>query len=741
MKNKQWQNGIPGQWTIVALVSMVVIILTISSLGAVTGPAPSSPSASGTLTTSGAPAPPMLSISDGQTIAINSPKHATLQDQIFFSIPTASSRTYTIQLKASVPLKSVLVTIVTYPISQWGLPNQLPGGADSLPVLALWNWSIEDLGVNVTSEWKSVTWNQQLSGVTTWANQTIVIQGTTTPRTTVTVTPTSLDGTYAPAIGFVVNTPGVAGGIPTNDSSFGATAAALEPGIVRFSTTTAAVMYSWNTETNQPAWNFSYFDSLVSFSRSTGGGILLTLPAGTWGDGNTLPLHMPVNMSVAVPGPLGLGYFPGNAAYVAYVEGIVNHTIASGEHIAYWTIGNEFPTQSLALVMAYTNLFNLAEKTIHLKLPTALVGSDVMTNTTYESYFATHAQNVGFLSFHLYPSAGLCVVHGSYCAPKGAPLGSTDEGILSHSAYEFLANDYAPKTAQSMWFNMTRHWVPIFDAESNLNGVGGSISNAAVGTDPRTQTLFGASWVTSLLIDSAFQNVSDVTYFDLSSGWETPNTLTSQYGGWGYGLTSENAAHTSTLYAPYYALKLWANAFPAHAPGVMAESSSPSTIHTYAALDGSSLSIVLESRVAVPVSVSLVVADSRYTLESVTTLDQAGYNMVYEPWLDSTVLKSDNLQFTNSPTPTAVTITGYGVAVAKYVLTEGSGDQPTAGTHASPRTPVGKLDGTHALGLNAQIGTYAQLPVPRAPSTLQTRVLSTSKGHLALAPLGQGGKA
>ena len=700
MKTHQHHHGILGRWGLTAGATALVLILVISAFGMGTSVRSAPPAASSRGGITAASTPPSVTISDGETAVLTQPVHTTLRDSITFGASTSGSRSYTIDLLASDALANVSVAVDSHPIVQWGLPNQLPGGGDNLPPLDLWTWTVTDNGVNVTSQWTATSWDQQLSGDTSWTNQTIRVRGSTAPEVNVSVNPSELDGTFAPSVGFVVNSAAVPGGLPANDTTLTATAAALDPAVVRFDTITAETVMSWNTKTNQPRFNFTYFDNLANFSRTVGAGILLSLPAGTWGDGNLLPGGMPLNKSIAVPGSGGVGYFPQNAAYVAYVEGIVNHSMGADEHISYWTIGNEFPTNTLALVTAYTNLFNLAAETIHSKLPNALVGSDVMTNITYEPYFAAHARNVGFLSFHYYPSLGLCVVNGTYCPPQGSPLGSTDVGLLAHPAYTYMGRNNAPGTAQGLWYNATRHWLPIFNAETNINGVGGSVGTASNGTDPRMQTLFGASWVTSLLIDSAFQNVSEVTYFDLSSGWETPNTVTSPYGGWGYGLTSETAAHTNTLYAPYFALELWGEAFGVHSPGVWTNTSSASTVHSYAALQGSNLSVVLENRVNVPVSIHVNVTGSAYTLVSVTTIERPGYEMVYQPTAGDTVLSADGMHVTTSSHRTSVTLAGYGVAVAKYVLTVDSVQARSSGG-TPPHQGAGRSHGAQLLKFTA----------------------------------------
>jgi hypothetical protein len=666
-----------------AIVILIALVLAVPALVAVNGVAPSSQSMSGSGNLRVDATPVSHTVTDDQTTSVYSPYHSTLVDSVTYGGGLSGQRSYSIHLTASRALPGTYVKVTTFPIIQWGNPDQLPGGGDNLPPLTMWAWSIWDQGRNVSAGWTVTSWNQQISGITTWTNQTILVRGSTNPDVTVTVLPMKDDGTYAPGVGFVMNTPGVAGSIPYNDPTFTSTAAALHPEIVRFSTNTEGVDRAWDKSTNQPTYDFAHFNSLVTFAHETGAGVLLSLPAGTWGDGNTMPEGMPLNYSVQIPGPGGIGYFPANGAWTAFVDGIVNHTIAAGQHIVDWTIGNELPMDNWAIVEGYTNLFNLASIAIHAKLPNALVGSDDMTNTTYEEYFANHAQNVGFLSFHYYASVGICIHNGVYCPPEGAPLGSTDSGMFSHASYRYLGSMYSPNTAQDLWHNYTGKWIPVLNAETNLNPVGGSFAGGATGTDPRTQTLFGASWITSVLIDSAFTNVSDVVYYTLSSGSQLPNTLTTPYGGWGYGLTSVESDRQNALYAPYYALELWGESFPAGAPGVIANSSATSVIHAYATLHGTSLSVMIENRANVRVTTTLDEMDPSYQLASVTTLDQNSYGMVYEAKEGKTVLRSDNMKTNDDPGGKSIVLNGYGVAVAKYTMKNSSDSEAPSGRAAS----------------------------------------------------------
>ena len=621
-------------------------------------------------------------LADGGKLIHAAAPVSSLTDVVAYGTSTGSTRVYWINLTASVAIPLLPVALETSPLVDWGLPNQMPGGADVLPPLSLWTWTIYRNGVTDTNLWTSESWDETLHLDTTWVAQSFKIVGTTSPVISVTVNPWASDGTTAPGTGVVLNTPGTAAGIPAGDPNFEPLAAALHPQIIRSDAVTVGLSLTWDKTTGQPKYNFTGFDSLMKFAWEVHSQVLFAVPAGTWGDGNLLPAGMPLNKSLLITAPTGTGYLPTNSAYVTYLDGLLNHVIAKNEHIAYWTIGNEFPTTSTAQVAAFTNLFNVAAQTIHAKLSTALVGSDVMTSLTYENYFAVHARGVGFLSYHYYPVIGMCFKNGKYCAPEGPPSGTTDPGLFAHSAYAVEGRNYAPLSARDLWFNITGRHVPIFNAEANLNGAGGSPSSQGNGSDPRIQTTFGAAWVDSLLIDSAFQDVTDVTYFTFSNGATLPQSATSAWGGWGFGLTNDGTHGNYSLYAPYYALQLWAASIPPGAPGRSIVNSEPSVVYAYAARDTTNFSVVLVNRVNVPVSIDVSLNHGSYALSSVSVLDKQSYDEAYNPTLQRVVLDSSGVAVSHPSPGTPVTIDGYGVAVVHYTSTtkgEMQSSSPTGG--------------------------------------------------------------
>lgn len=636
----------------------------------------------GTLTNAGSPEPnslshswaPMLAIraiaeptiGDDQTLNVTSPASSELTDSVSYAGGEGGTRAYWVNLTASTPIPSTNVTLTTLPLVQWGDPGQFPNGPDELPPLALWNWKVVKDGANDSPSWSETAGSGKLSRTIDWSNQSYEVLGSTGPVISVAVNLSRSGGTITPGAGFVVNTPGVTGGIPVNDSDFSDLVTSLHPSIIRISTLLTDALRSWNTMTNQPAYNFSYFDQWVTIAQSLHAMIYLSIPAGSWGDGNVLPAGMPVNSSLVVKASSGNGYFPQDQAWREWVEGLVNHTVATGANITYWNVGNEVPTYNASEVAGFTNVFNIAEGLIAAQLPGALVGSDVMMDQTYESYFAEHAHHVGFLAFHYYPAAGLCFQGGAFC-PPGDPNGTTDPELFSHRAYTFLGRFYSPLGGQALWHNLTGRWLPVLNSETNLNAIGGNTATGGTGTDPRQQTLLDASWLVSTLIEGADQNVTDLAYFALSSGYGIPSTTTAPLGGWGFGMSRESADNTDVRYAPYFALEMWSNAIPAGHQDVWTNSSAPGVVEAYAARDAENLSVVLVNRANVPVSVNLSLLGGNLSLGAVTTLDQRTYLESYDPSTGLVTLGEDGIAVTYPASTHSLEIDGYGVVTVEFI--------------------------------------------------------------------------
>ncbi|MCI4330899.1 MAG: hypothetical protein L3K19_03515 [Thermoplasmata archaeon] len=665
---------------------------------------------------------------------------SVLTDHTRFVSGSAHSRSYTISVSVTVPISLALAHIETYPLSQWGNPAQFPGGVDALPPFSYWSWSIFRGPVNDTSNWTAYQSLGLLLRTIPWVGASFTVSGSVFPRFAIHVGALTPTGYVAPAVGYVAtDVLGPSSNI-ASDADFLRFAQSVHPGLIRFGVTTIGLGTKWNNATALPQFHWQSFDQIVNFSKALPSQVLMSLPAGTWGDGNALPTGMPLNTSYLVNFYGASGYFPALKAYAAYIGTIVQHVLLTGANITYWSVGNEVPRYSPAEVNEYIQVFNTAAATIHKTFPSALVGSDVMMDPNYIRQFATHAHGVGFLSFHYYAATGICL-HGTvYCPPTGGAAGTTDPTIVGGPNYiGHLGLWDAPALAQMLWRNITGQTLPVVDSESNLNHMGGQYTTIG-GTDPRIPTLFGASWLATTLIQSVWQNLSAFLYFGFSGPAVQSPTNTSQYGGWGFQLTSEGTHDNDTKYAPYWALKLWGSAIQPGASALSTTGSDPLVVEAQAFRRGTSgLSILVVNRVNATVHVTLNVSGANEVPTSLRILGPGSYVQAFNPATQTESLLRSTLY--NAPTPPAnpvhLTLRGYSVAMLEERFVPGptpaGSTNSTIGVVASltpepevgdaSSSPVGAYQAmTQGSGATStsSVATHAVWPMPGTASPLLT---------------------
>jgi hypothetical protein len=496
----------------------------------------------------------------------------------------------------------------------------------------------------------------------------------------VTVEPALLDGSHATAGAFVLNDPRYPGAIPPDDPTFFAAADALGPAIVRVGDASAGTVVGWDNATESWSLNFANLTREIAFAHSLGAEVFLSFPAGTWGDGNTLPTDSPLNTTIPVEtvarGANVTGFFPADAAWRALVGQMVDYAVDTSAGVLYWNIGNEVPLVNASVVAEYTHLFNLAAAIIHAQLPNALVGSDVMMNKQYDDYFATHADGVGFLSFHWYPAYAGCPSPDSYCPPTNASGYWSTSNLMNETGWRDLPF-VAPSVAQSEWFAATGAHLPVLDSESNLN------SYYASGTDPRQQSLVASAWLISSLILGSRTNLSALTWFDLEGG-VCATSLSAAYGGWGYGLMAPERGGNNTFYAPYWALELWDRYFPADAPGLVTNVSESDAASAYAVRVGENISVAVVNRYATDVSFNVSLGGGGWTSSGVDFLDNSTYREVWNVSTQHEELVRSSVGFAPSTGGSErFTLGGYGIAVAQFVSSGSTGTNGTGNSTGS----------------------------------------------------------
>jgi hypothetical protein len=582
-----------------------------------------------------------------------------LNDTIVTETLTSTSRSYEVVLHVNHPLPGYLVSLSTAPVVQWGGPNQIPGGEDSLPPLSSWEWTVYRGSASDNKNWSVDSANGTLYRSVAWGNSTFKVTGVPSVSVAIQVTPGAATGPVAPGPGYFPLTQ-----VPRNDPQYTAEASALDPGVVRFSQTYAASA-SWNTETGTPSFNLTVFSTDMNFTEALGAQVYLSFPAGSWGDGNLLPAGMPLNYSLWVNWwGHGSGYFPTITAYTAYLTAFASLVKSHGWSIEYWNIGNEVPVGvNVTVAAAFVTLFNAAARAVHSVLPNALVGSDVFTWPGREKFFATAIQGAGFLAFHAYPATNLCPTPSQFCVPDNVNGYLTDPTILA-SSDNF--SDYpwttSPLTSQEVWHNLTGQWLPMIDAETNLN------SAQTQGTDPRIPTLFDAAWFISQLVDGAAQNVSSILYLTLGEGWPPCPSPTEQYGGWGFGLIAHNMSDQDIKFASYWALELWASAIPLGSRELPITDSNAGVVRAFAAASGPNISVIVANRVDADVTIPVSSTNASWVAVNASTLDSNSYRMVYNPSTQTEELLTSGLGYpaASGRSSMSLTLAGYGVGVVTF---------------------------------------------------------------------------
>jgi hypothetical protein len=648
---------------------------------------------------------------NGQLTLISALKQVLVKDTVtpLPSQSTLAKRVYTVHVGVTLPLPLLSVELRTCPTSIWAWPAQMPEGPVALPPLSDWTWTVTQGGTPDTSNWAPVLAGQDLQRLMPVQNATYTITGHGSLTVPVTVYPNGVLPYAPPTVGFVLNSAANYGApmFPANNPGYTQLAQELHPSVVRIDMSDLNTGAWWDASTKSPVFNFSTMDSAINWTTSVHATTLLTLSAGSWGDGNILPGGMPLDKSEPVAKPPTAGYFPVLAAYATYIRTIVTQVKAVGGNVEYWGIGNELPLTNATVVGEFIDLFNVAAPIIHATFPKAKVGTDVMMNKTYMPTFAKFAKGVGFLSFHFYPSIGICVKNGTYCPPAGPGLGSLDSRLWMPFAGINGQSFYNPDQAQSAWKNYTGATLPVLDTESNLNGFGGGPGSVSIGSDPRQQNLFGAAWTMSTLIDGAYDGLSELTYFTFNGFDGTPNTITGPYGGWGYGMTAQGPGGTNLEYAPYWALHIWSNAIPRAGAAVSVVASIPGIVNVYAVRWNQQISLVAVNQVDVPVTLDIQVnGSSTWVGKWAHTLDSQSYVESFNAATQTEHLGKSGVTVTSlggSAGPWPVTIKGYGVSAVRVVdhkaggpmASGASGNRSAASPFAGPGSD---LDSTVAAG-------------------------------------------
>jgi hypothetical protein len=484
--------------------------------------------------------------------------------------------------------------------------------------------------------------------------------GATALGATVSLSPGTVLGSDRLSVGTVLQPPF----LPAADPDVASMWRPLGMHLVRMSEFDWDSAQTWDAASATPQFQWTTFSSLLGTVRALGAVEMVSLPVGTWGDGNYLPAGMPLDRSLVVRGWGGsTGYFPTVSAYDAYVSAFARYAAAESGAVAYYTIGNEVPTFSSAVLVKYTALFNAAAAIIHRYQPHALVGFDNSIAKADFAYFLNNSHGLGFLSFHYYPAYGLCGSWSSYCEPTGSNGYWTDAQLMAPSSGLTGQPFVPPKTAQALWMRYRGQTLPIVDSETNLN------SATPYGSDPRIQTDFGAAWLAHVLRQGALQNLNDLLYFQDASFDTT--TKTAPWGGFGFGFAKESDARdVDWKLAPYWTIRTWDRDFGFPTP-ILGVTSSLSTLESFAVRNGTGANVWLVNDAPDSVDFSVRVPSWTGVSASLTWLDARTYSESTSTANHTTWLSRDGLGSASIAAghPISGSLRGFGFAVVRLVPT------------------------------------------------------------------------
>ncbi|MCI4324413.1 MAG: hypothetical protein L3K00_00775 [Thermoplasmata archaeon] len=738
MVNSRWRA--PQTFGVLAVLAILVLpgAITVASVGVPDPPVAAHPSAA---LEPGATVPSMsaIELSDDTSVLGGPNGTAPIVDAVVPGTVGLTVRSYTVEIRVPAPASGFPVLVDTDAVFDWASPSQLPGGPDALPPLSEWQWSVTAAGRTDTPNWTVDAATGDLQRTVDWQNATFVVVGQFVGAESVRVYPGIPDGTQPTSLSVSLNgwSPGAKS--PTTANLTAATGA-LHPSIVRFGMTSSGIAATWNVTNGTPTFDLAHFDMIVGFIDSVGAVPMLSLPAGTWGDGNVLPAGMPENLGVPIELNGSNGFFADASAYATYVATLAAHVRAVGEALPYWEVGNEVPLLNVSEVGTFAQLITVAAAAIHSSLPNALVSADTITSRTYLDQFANTTTGVGFLSFHYYASNTLCTANGSYCPPGTMGEGDTDGDLMSPLSNITHAPFLPPATAQADWFALTGEHLPILDTESNLNAAGGT-GPGGTGSDPRIPALFGAAWLGSTLIDASRANVSALTYFRLTNPGGPNVTETAPFGGFGFGLTTLNLSNQFVEFAPYWASYLWANHVQNGGNGVLVNATGAVDVAPYAVRSGNHLTVVLVNRMDTEVNTTVAFPNaSEWSPTGLSVLDTRGYDEVYDAANQSVAVeRSGVVNLTPPGSGGRVQLDGYGMAVLTGLYqplnsSQGPGNSSNgtgSGNGTGPRNQTGTNTSANQTGANAT-NTSGSSSHPPTSGTHTRAGNSASEGASAL---------
>lgn len=433
----------------------------------------------------------------------------------------------------------------------------------------------------------------------------------------------------------------------------------------RKSETASNLVSNPSFENSGAGYDWTTLDEMVEAIKSVSEEVIIAIPVGYWGNGNTLPDGFPLNESIPVEQWGNTGFFAAIDAYCQLVKDVINHTNKeSGHYMKYWEIGNEPPTETDTYARAYMDLYNAAERCMHGIDPNSFIGSDRSDMRNFlDNYYIKYANRVDFLDFHNYDTGGTCMypyntsnVNNIYYPPNNQNGWMKDESIMLDVNKLSTSSVYSPKELKDVWKNKRGQDLEVINSELNMNSAWKN------GSDPRMNDLLSAAWyaakVKAYMLDGG---ASILNYFVIMS-WDT-DSPTAKYGGFGFGMM--NSSYPYSPYAPYWTNYFMTKFFPKGSSIYYSKSSDSDIVDLLSVKTSSSNNILLINKFNETVNFTLPIIGFTIKNANLYFLDKTTYIQRYEPSLDNTVIYKSTISTIPLPKDNVQTFTfnGYTVAV------------------------------------------------------------------------------
>ncbi len=350
--------------------------------------------------------------------------------------------------------------------------------------------------------------------------------------------------------------------------------------LIRFKSFRVEPCTRWYTSSRTGNFDWRDVDRLVESIFAIGAEPIIVL-----GDvGSNGMVALPTGMTKTSTG------LPNPTQWAAYSAEWVKHFKQVGLPVKYYEIVNEpqhyfapgsWANPDYSKLSSYKALYDATYTKMHQENNAIIASQDFIMHKTILNYWLDNGGVVDSLNFHKYDE---------YRYPY-----LTDAEVLEKAEEKFFGKyplgGNSITEAQQTWYNEERDWLPIICSESNMN------SKHTGGTDPRIQTMVGATW---LALTARMEMLAGVSYhvhyaYTSSKSYATE----SDTGGYGFGLINKD---NNEAWYPYYVnYMIGRNQEPGDQ--LVESRSSSSNVRVVSWINGGKLITLLISKTSNPVTV------------------------------------------------------------------------------------------------------------------------------------------